>query len=370
MLRTLSPSPIAWATSFLAFGALLFSSSPADAQESSQWSSVNESFEIGYATEFDGVQIFPIRTVETSPAKSDVLSLKEALNTGNISVLEQGDGNVSQLTVVNTGDKPVLLAVGDVVEGGRQDRVIVSDAIIPPTKTPTTVAVNCVEQGRWTEGAQRVAFRYGGRGESALKKVLQVDANQQATWGAVAQLNGTKGSRIQQLASLEAPPVLGPVGSIGGLQQHHGILAQLQPSTGSYMASLNSAAVETHLESYTEAMEPVLSERGLVGIVIALDGELVAAEAYGDTRLFRASSKDIIRSVGLDALSRTSSSTTESEASLEDAAQFLREALSASPSSALSSPLGTDVRKISDSASAFEFHDSFGNLLHLNVYAH
>ena len=75
-----------------------------------------------------------------------------------------------QLTVVNTGQKPVLLAVGDVVEGGRQDRVIVSDAVIPPTNRPVTVAVNCVEQGRWTQGAEGVAFSYGGRGESGLKK--------------------------------------------------------------------------------------------------------------------------------------------------------------------------------------------------------
>ena len=51
---------------------------------------------------------------------------------GVVSVL-CGDGEVSLLTAVNSGQKPVLLAVGD-VEGGRQDRDCL-DLLVPQQTT-------------------------------------------------------------------------------------------------------------------------------------------------------------------------------------------------------------------------------------------
>ena len=355
---------------WLTLGAALTFSAASVAQEANTWKPINDTMELGVSTDYDGVQIFPIRSASSEEAKLDVLTLREGLNMGVVSVLEQGDGEVSQLTVVNSGQKPVLLAVGDVVEGGRQDRVIVSDLLVPPNKQPTPVSVHCVERGRWTQGAERVAFNYGGRGESALKRVLQMESNQQATWGAVANLNQTKGSQIQRLAARSEQGQSSHGDLFSDALPQAQVLAELQPPTETYMASLNSAAVETHLSEYTEAMAPLLEEQNLIGLVVALDGQLVAAEAYGDPRLFRSSARDILRSVGLDALSRATDSEGHSQVSTDQAAEFLRAALAETALSSATLSHGTHVRKHGAAASSFELHDSNGGLLHLNVYAH
>jgi hypothetical protein len=370
MFRMPTLSSLHKRSSWMALAAALTFGSSSSAQDSTSWHPVDAQLEVGASTDYDGVQIFPIRSTTTRDVKEDVVTLKEALNQGTVTVVEQGEGEVSQLTVVNNGQKPVLLAVGDVVEGGRQDRVIVSDLIVPPNKRPTPVAVHCVEQGRWTQGAQRIAFNYGGRGESALKKVLQMDSNQQATWGAVASLNGTKGSQIQRLAALSEAGETSAQGMYGNAQSSSLALSELQPATGTYMASMTSSAIETHLTAYTEAMEPLLDERQVVGIVIALDGQLVAAEAYGDPRVFHSSARDILRSVGLDALSREIRPTSASPVSTQQAAEFLQVALNQEASSRTSHPTGTQIRKRGTGSSSFELHDSNGGLLHLNVYAH
>jgi hypothetical protein len=297
---------------------------------------------------------------------------------------------VPELTVVNTGTKPVLLAVGDVIQGGRQDRVIVSDALIPPTKKPITVAVNCVESGRWSPGAQNIAFSYGGRGESALKRVLEVERNQQSTWNTVKQLNAGKTNRIARVANVDNNLILdqlrspehqmtdndtqnipgnnltqGRTASVGEAFPNHG----LNPSTGTYMASLTSEEVVISLQPYLDALNPLLDESNLIGLVAALNGKVINAELYGDTRLFNASAKDMIRALSLDALSRSENEEVSATVAPSDAAYFLSQAMSGA-STVESNHLGQRTRRTSPEAEAFEFMDSStGTVLHLSAYA-
>jgi len=408
MLRSLLPESFAPFLSTLLIGGLILWSNATPAQDSAvQWTLIEGSLEIGTPIQHEGLQVFPIRSTEPKTPKGDVLSLREALAIGAIQVVEQGEGNVPELTVVNAGKKPVLLAVGDVVQGGRQDRVIVSDAIIPPSKQPVTVAVNCVEAGRWSQGAEGVAFSYGGRGESGLKKVLEVDRNQQSTWGAVARLNEGKVSRIAQVASADyapAEPAAGPgnqaqiqvqgqsvqeslgfsSNSVPYAQTQMGIgglglagasdaapqgMMELRPTTGTYMASLGSSAVSTNVQPYLDALEPILEEGDLVGLVAALDGKVISAEVYGDTRLFRASSKDMIRALSLDALSRPQGDTSDTRVNTDRAASFLRSAMTA-PEMEDNSPHALRTRRATEESDAFETKDEQGGLLHMNVYAH
>lgn len=59
-------------------------------------------------------------------------------------------GRVNQLVVENTSDRELFIESGDIVTGGKQDRVFVSSLILPPHSGPVTLAVFCVEPGRWT----------------------------------------------------------------------------------------------------------------------------------------------------------------------------------------------------------------------------
>src|SRR5262249_9539743 len=87
--------------------------------------------------------------VHGAAASSPVpLTLQEALAKGTVKVHETG--SVNELTVENTGTDEVFVQAGDIVKGGRQDRVLSVDLLLPPRSKKVSIAAFCVESGRWT----------------------------------------------------------------------------------------------------------------------------------------------------------------------------------------------------------------------------
>ncbi len=58
------------------------------------------------------------------------LTLEEAMKTGGIRVHETG--SVQQLFVENLSDKEIFIQAGDIVKGGKQDRVLTMSIVLPP----------------------------------------------------------------------------------------------------------------------------------------------------------------------------------------------------------------------------------------------
>ena len=108
--------------------------------------------------------IFPVLAARTHDT-SGFLTLDEGLRSGAVVVTEAGriaglvrrprpipvrGGDVNRLMLVNNSDHPLLLLAGEIVTGGKQDRVIAKDRIVPPHSDPIDLGVFCVEPGRWT----------------------------------------------------------------------------------------------------------------------------------------------------------------------------------------------------------------------------
>ena len=84
------------------------------------------------------------------------LTLDEAMRTGAIRVVETG--NVGELIVNNPGDRDIFIQAGDIVKGGKQDRVLTASMIVPPNSGDIPIGAFCVEQGRWgRRGSENVA---------------------------------------------------------------------------------------------------------------------------------------------------------------------------------------------------------------------
>ena len=84
------------------------------------------------------------------------LTLGEAMRTGAIRVIETG--NVEELVVNNPGDREVFIQAGDIVKGGKQDRVLTVSMIVPPNSGNIPIGAYCIEQGRWARrGGEKVA---------------------------------------------------------------------------------------------------------------------------------------------------------------------------------------------------------------------
>ena len=99
----------------------------------------------------ENLTVFLVHAEEVSDEDMNVLTLEEALKEGVVKISEKGEGaQVNQLTVENTGDFPVYLQAGDTVKGGKQDRVIAVDFVLPPRSGKRPVRAFCVEPGRWS----------------------------------------------------------------------------------------------------------------------------------------------------------------------------------------------------------------------------
>jgi hypothetical protein len=58
------------------------------------------------------------------------LTLQEALAKGSVQVVETGQ--VNELQIENTGSEEVFIQAGDIVKGGKQDRVLTVSFVLPP----------------------------------------------------------------------------------------------------------------------------------------------------------------------------------------------------------------------------------------------
>ena len=134
---------------------------------------------IGQPVTYETLTIFPVlSSQEASTAGFETLDA--ALASGTAIVAEQGDymrrtrgGNgerapaissgpqVNQLVLVNRGKRPLLLLAGEVVSGGKQDRIIGKDRIIPVGAKPLPLDVFCVEHSRWTNDTFVAAKNHG-----------------------------------------------------------------------------------------------------------------------------------------------------------------------------------------------------------------
>jgi hypothetical protein len=220
----------------------------------------SKALEIGDPITVGGVTVYPVIDEEApKDFTSQTVSLSDAMMTGQLSVLEASGAHVSAVQMVNTGKSPVYVMAGEVIRGGRQDRMITDDVIVPPHEQPLMVQVHCVEKDRWSEAAG--TFSYGGRAEYALWSALENGADQESTWSVVAALNANRGASAT-----------GAYVSLGG------------PEWVTYRHQLRSALSDADQ---------------VVGAVVAHNGTLVHAEMFGDPNLAA-----ISRAVALDGYAR------------------------------------------------------------------
>jgi len=64
---------------------------------------------------------------------------------------EKGGGSVPVLIARNLTDRPILVLAGQLIRGGKQNRGVNADAIVPAGGS-IEIPVTCVEQGRWSGG--------------------------------------------------------------------------------------------------------------------------------------------------------------------------------------------------------------------------
>lgn len=162
------------------------------------------------AWKFKNLKIIPIRRKAGGgmPAgMPDVVTLNQALSQGLVTVTERGTtsfDNVHWLRFNTHSKKSVYISGGEIVSGGRQDRMIIRDTILRPSEKDQYVPVMCVEEGRWSEKEKK--FGYGNFANEDLRKVLDSSRNQVLVWREVdrqLQAGGFKNNSLAYLSRFQ-----------------------------------------------------------------------------------------------------------------------------------------------------------------------
>lgn len=134
--------------------------------------------------QYHNLAIIPIRPKGPGRMPTpEPVSFGRAVREGWAEVTERGTTaieNVHWIRINNNSDKPLLIASGEIVTGGRQDRMITGDTVLVPNGRDQYVRVMCVEEERWSEKAKK--FSYSGYANPRLRKVLDQTHSQVQVW--------------------------------------------------------------------------------------------------------------------------------------------------------------------------------------------
>ena len=279
---------------------------------------------------YENLTLFPVvahKTTETS----DFATLDEALASGDAIVTEQGgeilrrtrDGrpvpvqgggpSVNRLVLINRGKRPLVLLAGELLSGGKQDRVIAKDRIVAPGADPLPLDVFCVEHGRWSSGSQFAAAKM--MVHPSVREKAAVDQKQTEVWNAVR-----SGTTARASGAPAAPPTLSAE-TIGQ------VIAD-EARSESYAKMYKSPRLGQSVENFAEEIErrfarAIANLKGerVVGVVVAYGGEVAWADIFASRALFERYRSKLIRSYIVEALARPQ---TREHASTDDAREFLR----------------------------------------------
>ena len=145
------------------------------------------------AVTYKNLKIIPVRKKVSGGPGLPMLSFGRAVQEGTIQLSERGTAsteNVPWLRINNNSGTPVFIASGEVVMGGRQDRMVTRDTVIESMPGDQYIPVVCVEENRWSKKEKK--FHYASYANPKLRKVLDHSKNQLLVWKEIyAQLDSS-----------------------------------------------------------------------------------------------------------------------------------------------------------------------------------
>jgi hypothetical protein len=220
---------------------------------------------LGAPIEHESLTIIPVSTTKQDQNFDDYVTLAQAKKEGWIEIVEvPGQETVNTLKVRYTGPRPMILFAGELLLGGKQDRVVGKDTIIKPDET-VDVMVFCVEPGRWD--GESMHFEPQASQVPLDVKEMAIRGDQGDVWNKVGAYND------------EARSVAGADFSGSSLK-------------GGYGAVTNSKEYNAALD---KAMKELKSRKDVVGVVIIVNGKINSFEYFQSPRLFSATSESVLR---------------------------------------------------------------------------
>lgn len=143
----------------------------------------------------------------------------------------------------------VYFMAGEVVDGGKQDRVLAQDLILPPGES-ADLSVFCVEHGRWQYEGNSSTFAWGAFAANSIRK----KESQQAVWDDVKGYNEGVDARTH---------------------------------TGTYMAFKDNAEVKNEIEDQKQVFLAFADDRSTVGVLAVSGNTILGCDLFASHELFK-----------------------------------------------------------------------------------
>ena len=207
---------------------------------------------------FRNLKLIPIKRIE--PANDSLyntpvsINLKTGMAQGTVKLKERGNymvDNINVLLIENSSGKDLVIKSGEIVMGGRQDRVFARDTVLSAGKQHL-IPVYCIEENRWSEKEKK--FIYRGITGSGLQTIIDTAQNQTKVWDEIRRL----------------------------LKQNN------QTNTSSYAALLNNKKVADTTQQYVRYFLQTLRSKdsSIVGIIASTGHKILGADVFISTSLF------------------------------------------------------------------------------------
>jgi hypothetical protein len=280
-------------------------------------------YRVGEPIRHGNLTVFPVVASKSYPT-GEFLTLDEGLRSGEVVVTEYGNvrglirrhpagmtpaiqregAEVNRLMLVNNSRRPLLLLAGEIVAGGKQDRVIGKDRIVPAESDPVDLSVFCVEPGRWLATSEQFGASgsmYGpkaGSGGGAMGGTLMAqpsvrakamaEKDQSQVWAEVRKQQSAMTVEVQNSVPAAAPAVA---------------------STSSYARVMENEEVKKQVDAMAKPIEQnyqslikQLHDRNAVGVVVAMNGRIVWADVFASTNLLEKYWPKLVRSYASEAV--------------------------------------------------------------------
>jgi hypothetical protein len=278
----------------------------------------------------DSLTLTPLVGETTTAApKVDVLVLDEAMAAKKVRIQEIEDESVNNLTFINKSEQPVFLLAGEVIIGGKQDRIIGANTVIP-ANTTQTVPVFCVEHGRWdnktNEFTTAKALAHGRlRGRASFK-------TQSDVWSEVAATNELKKTKsdtdtYRQVAT----------------KQSDGSLSKWQKRIDDALAKV-----------------PTTDRDKMIGYVVAVNGKVATVDMFQSPLLFKKLEPKLLKSYVTDAVDVAAAKDVKAP-SQKQVLEFMDDSEKAAEENAYSTKAAKSLRKTGKVSGKSTVVYDFGN---------
>jgi hypothetical protein len=227
----------------------------------------------------DNLSIFIIGGPDRIKNKN-ILTLEEALKQKKVTVHETS--NVNTLEIENQSDEIVFVQSGQIFKGGKQDRTMQSDIMLPPLSGRIPISVFCVEHGRWTKRGNESAAAFQSAASMlpapAIRYAARCESDQSQVWNQVAKAQKKLSSSV-------------------------GASVAASPSPTSLQLTLENKKVQESANARAQELENAINKMpNAIGYVCAVNGKITSADMYASSALFKKLWPELLKASAVDSI--------------------------------------------------------------------